>query len=255
MAITWNTGTTVSNGGSAVASQAVTIPAGVRTGDTILFVVSAFHTLDETIQASSTGTTPVIIGSSQNVGGGGFVLNAALFYVVATASDPGSVITASFVSGDTANWAIALGAWSGTSTTAPIDVSGVATAQGASSTITCPSETTGVAGDWDLQIVGAGLGGSAYTGGTGFTQRESISDASSGATGLIFDSNAAVGVAGTSIGGATFANAGNNSWWAGWTVGLAVGPPPPPPPPPSPESGAIGGWQMLPSRGRVASVV
>jgi hypothetical protein len=221
MAISFNDGTTASNGGTQVSSYPVTIPAGVLANDVVLFVVSAFHTTDETLQVSATGSTPVIIGTSQNSGGGGFVLNAALFYFVAAASDAGKVITASCVSGDTANWAIALAAWTGASNSAPIDVSGVALAQGASSTITCPSETTGVANDWDLQIVGAALGGSAYTGGAGFTQRESISDASSGCTGIIYDSNGPVGASGTSIGGANFANAGNNSWWAGWTVGLA----------------------------------
>src|SRR5580704_9173314 len=221
MAVTWHTGTAASSGGTAQPSYGVTIPAGVSAGDVLLVAYSAFGTLDETIQVSSTGTTPVIIGSSLNSGGGGFVCNAALFYVIAGASDAGKVITASLVSGHNSKWAGGIGAWTGANNTTPVDVSGSALSNGASSTITCPSKTTTVANDWDIQIMCAGLGGSAYTGGTGFTQRETVSDPSSGATVAIFDSNGAAGAAGTTIGGAAFANAGNNSWWAGFTVGLA----------------------------------
>jgi hypothetical protein len=194
--ITFNTGTATSNGGSTVTSWAVTIPAGVLANDVVLVVFSAFRgTAAETIQVSSTGTAPAIIGSTQSVTFGSDDVKSALFYFVASATDAGKVITGSFVSGDVANWAVALAAYTGALTSGPIDVSGAATSSGASSTITCPSEVTNVANDRDIQIVGAALGGSAYTGGTGFTQRESVSDPSSGSTAFIYDSNASVGPA------------------------------------------------------------
>lgn len=224
MPITWNTGTTASNGAH-VASQAITIPAGVLAGDVLIVPFSAFGLAfapAETIQVSSTGTTPVLVGSVQNTATfSDRILNAAIFSVVAGASDAGKVITGSVVSGHDAEWAAAIGAWTGVYNSGPVDVNGAATATGVSSTGSCPSETTGAAGDWDLQIICAALAGAAYTGGAGFTQRESVVDATSGAAVAIFDSNGPVGGAGTSIGGATFANAGNSSWWAGFTVGLS----------------------------------
>lgn len=230
MAIAWNTGATVSNGTSNVSSQAITIPAGVNAGDVLLVVVTGFDFgsgTTETVQASSTGTAPVIIGTTQQVTFSASFLNTALFYVVAASGEGGKVITGSFVSGNLASWAIALGAWSGVSNGSPVDVSGAATASGNGSTITCPNETTTAAGDWCVQLLGVALGGSAYTGGAGFTQRESVVDSTGGQGAVIYDGNGSAGGAGASIGGANFANAGNNSWWVGWTVGLtpAVAPP------------------------------
>jgi hypothetical protein len=146
MAISWNTGTTVDDANTQAASQTVTIPAGVLAGDIIIIVVTGWATAvpTETIQASSTGTAPVIIGTTQSVADGTLYLQAVPFYVIAGASDAGKVITVSFVSGDTAKWTIALGAWTGASNAAPVDVSGSATAEGVSSTLTCPTEATGV---------------------------------------------------------------------------------------------------------------
>ena len=223
MPISFNTGATASDGVPSVPSQALTIPAGVNAGDLVLFVASGFDvTAVETIQVASTGTTPTIIGATQNTPLLGTHYNhGALFSFIAAASDAGKVITASFASADNAEWAVGLGAWPGTLLSGPIDVSGAAVSSGASATITCPNEVTATAGDWAVQIVAAALGGSTFTGGAGFTQREALSDPGSGSTVLIYDSNAPVGPAGTTIGGATFANAGNNNWWVGWTVGLA----------------------------------
>jgi hypothetical protein len=222
VAISWNTGTTVDDNNSNQATQVVTIPAGVLAGDLILVMVTGWDSplATETIQASSTGTAPVIIGTSQSVSFSGDNLQGALFYIVASASDPGKVITTSFVSGDLARWSIALGAWTGVSNSRPVDVSGAATASGASSSLTCPTEVTTVNGDWCIQAAAVALGGSAYTGGSGFTQRESVVDSNSGGGAFIYDSNGPAG-AGQTIGGAVFSNAGHNSWWAGFTVGLA----------------------------------
>jgi hypothetical protein len=224
MAISWNTGTTVSNGVALDANRPVTIPAGVNSGDVIIVAFCAFRAAAtaETMQASSTGTAPTLIGSSQQTAFfNSNTVTGGLFSIVAGASDAGKVITGSLVSGDTANWAAAVGAWTGASNSSPVDVSGATTATGNNSSLTCPSETTGVANDWDLQVFVAALGGAAYGGGGGFTQRESVVDGSSGAGAVIYDSNGSVGGSGTGIGGANFTNAGNNSWWIGWTVGLA----------------------------------
>ena len=227
MAISWNTGTTATSGGPGAVFLDITIPAGVNQGDLLLVAFAAFSAVSETVQASSTGTAPAIVGSSQAVSFGGNTLNAAVFSVKAGASDAGKVLRGSYVSGGLAQWAAGIGAWAGTSASSPVDVSGAAVSAGASATITCPSEITAASNDWCAEIVSAALGGSSFTGGAGFTQREAFSDPASGCTVLIYDSNASAGPAGTSIGGAQFANAGHNNWWAGFTVGLA--PPPPPP--------------------------
>jgi hypothetical protein len=222
MAISWNTGTATSGGSGGAASYNITIPAGVLQNDVVFVVFSGLGSSSaETVQASSTGTSPSIVQSSQDVGISGTHCAMALFSFVASASDAGKVITGSLVSGDSVNWAAAIGAWSGASTSSPIDVSGVTANAGSGNSLTCPSETTGVANDWDLQIVGAALGGSSYTGPGGFTQRESVADGSSGSAAIIYDSNGSVGGSGTSIGGGVFTNAGHDNWWAGWTVGLA----------------------------------
>jgi hypothetical protein len=229
VSIAWNTGAVSSTGGTNVASGSITIPAMVNAGDVLLIAVAGFNpgSATETLQASSTGTAPVIVGTQQRTSLTSIEFYGAVFSVTAAAGEAGKVITASFVSGDTANWALALGAWSGASGASPIDVSGgTSAAFNDGSPITCPSEITGVAGDWCIQLMAAALGGSSYTGGSPFTQRESVSDASSGATAAIFDSNGSVGGSGTTIGGATFANAGHNSWWTAFTVGLAPAPAP-----------------------------
>jgi hypothetical protein len=230
VSITWNTGTTVNDGNTAKASQTVTIPAGVLNHDVMLVVVTGWTSTGatETIQASSTGTTPVIIGTTQSTSFSGSNLQGAVFYVVAGASDAGKVITASFVSADNAKWSIALGAWTGVSNSSPVDVSGAAVASGGSASVTCPAKTTNVANDWAVQLAAAGLGGAAYTGPGGFTQRESVVGGSSGGAAVIYDSNGSVGGAGSSAGGAVFSNSGHNNWWAGFTVALAPAPPAPP---------------------------
>ena len=86
MAISFNTGTTADGGAGFNASQAITIPAGVLAGDVIVVAFTAFSgNVTETIQASSTGTAPVIIGTSQEAGFGGNFLDGAIFYIVAGA--------------------------------------------------------------------------------------------------------------------------------------------------------------------------
>jgi hypothetical protein len=221
----WNTGAVQPDGNAVQASQAITIPAGVKAGDVILFVVTGWawgSAATDVIQASSTGTTPVAIGTTLStlLGGAGNYVQSAIFRVAASAADPGKIITVSYVSGNTAKWTIALGAWSAVSQSGPVDVSGAVTAAGHSVSITCPAETSAAGGDWAIQLVSCSLEGSAYTGGTGFTQRESNVSASGGGA-FIYDSNGSVGPAGSNVGGAVFSNAGNNSQWAGFTVGLA----------------------------------
>jgi hypothetical protein len=223
MAISWNTGAVQADGNTVQASQTITIPGGVLARDVIVFVVTAWAwgiAGADVIQASSTGTAPVIIGTTQSSPFSGNQCQIAIFRVVAVASDAGKVITVSAVSGNTSKWTIALGVWSGVSNSSPVDVSGAAVSEGNNVTITCPALTSTVANDWAVQLVGCSLEGSSYTGGTGFTQRESQMNASGGGA-FIYDSNGSVGTVGSSVGGAVFANAGKNNEWAGFTVGLA----------------------------------
>lgn len=216
----YNTGTKISNGNTGAGSENLTVPVGVKKGDVCWLIVTAWETASatETIQVGSTGTVPLIVGTTQNVSFSGSNHHGALFKFVASATDAGKVITASLLSANNAKWALAIVTYTGA---LGLDVSNVTTNSGNGSTITCPTVTTTVPGDWCLQLVSAALGGSAYTGGAGFTQRQSVSDPASGATAFAYDSNGSVGPNGINTGGAVFANAGNNSWWIGWTVAMS----------------------------------
>jgi hypothetical protein len=226
VAIGFNTGTTVDDANTATASKAVTIPAGVNLGDVVTGWSSTGAT--EVIQASSTGTTPVIIGTTQSVTFSANNLQGAAFQMVASATDAGKVVTFSFVSGDTAKWSIALESYSGVSGVNPVDASAATKNSGLGSSLTEPTVTTGFTSDWCIQLGAVALAGSAYTGPGGFTQRQSHVNASSGGGAFIWDSNGPVS---GSVGGGVFTNAGNNSWWTGFTVALApalsLSPPPP----------------------------
>lgn len=220
MTISFNTGTTVDDANTLTTSQNVIIPAGVKAGDVILFVVTGWDSAAavEIIQASSAGTPPVAIGTTQSVTFSATNLQGAIFKIIAGASDAGKIITVSFVSGDTAKWSIALGAWTGASGSGPVDVSAATTASGLGTSLTCPV-VNGNAADWCVELAAMALGGSAYSGpATGFTQRESHVNGTSGGGAFIWDSNAP---AGSPMGGAIFTNAGNNNWWTGFTIGLA----------------------------------
>lgn len=218
MAISFHAGVTID--ATAAASLGIVIPAAVSAGDVVFVVFSSFTTAGTTLTVSSTGTAPTLLASVQSPLFSGNIATVAVCYVIASATDPGKVITATRADSANANWASALGAWTGARTVSPVDVSGNATAAGAGTTITCPTLSSGAAGDWALQFLGGASSGASFSGGAGFTQRESDTPGS-GVIAAIYDSNASVGGIGSSVGGAVFSSGSNSNWWAGFTVGLA----------------------------------
>ena len=223
MPISFNTAAAANGGGVSQASFTLTIPAGVHAGDVVELVVHGFQNVDALgiLQASSTGTAPVQIGPQQQSPlASGFWADGAAFRFVASATDPGKVITASFTDSRSALWALALVAHPGASTSSPIDVSG-GIASG-SSPLTFPAETTTVAGDWAIYLAafGESVNGS-FIGPAGTTLR--ISTENGGVGAAIWDSNGSVGGAGTGIGGAAFqlSSTAGTVWLTGFTIGLA----------------------------------
>ena len=224
MAISFNTGTKGDSGGVAAASQTLTIPAGVLAGDVVIFVAAAFAGASgATLSASSTGTAPVLKRQAQTASFAGNFLNGGYWEFIASATDTGKVITITLSGGTNPFWAAALGAWTGASSTAPVDVDGVNTATGASITDNCPALTTGVAGDWAVYMAAAGMPSQAINEPAATISRQKDT-ATSNICADICDSNASVGPAGTGIGGAAFtysAGAAGNCWYVVFTVGLA----------------------------------
>lgn len=223
----YNTGTTANSGNTQLVNQPITIPAGVQAGEIVLVAVAhvSLTAAVSTLTASSTGTTPVIAGPQKNIinASAPATLNTAVFKFVAGAADAGKVIT--FSATTTGFWSISLVSYPGTAGLTAIDViDGVPSAVGASS-VTAPALTTGVNGDWQIQIaVGAFENGSATVSFSGGVQRQSIMSSASMLS-AIWDSNGSVGNAGTAIGGAVF-TAGNNiaNLLAAYTIGLSRAP-------------------------------
>ena len=223
MAISFNTAASSNTGGVSQTSFTLTIPAGVHSGDVVWLVVHGFQSVSavNTLQVSSTGTAPVQVGAQQqSPQASGFWADGAVFQFVASATDAGKVITASFTDNRTALWALALAAYAGASNSAPVDVSG-GTATG-TSPLTFPAETTTIAGDWAIYLAAFGESANAsFTGPAGTTNRASTESGGVGAA--IWDSNASVGGAGTGIGGAAFqlSSTAATVWLTGFTIGLA----------------------------------
>jgi hypothetical protein len=227
MAISFSVGTTANSGGSQNATQAITIDPGANAGHTCLFVacVVPLNTNPVTMTASSTGTTPVQVGSTQTVAlpAPGSV-NTSLWTVACGASDPSAVVTFGIAEGGQAGfWAVALGIWTETGGGPVIDVSGGAAAAAGAATVTCPTKTTGVAGDWAIYLTGGTYQVSGLTGSPASTSQRELVTSSVAVVAGIFDSNASVGGAGTSIGGGTFTTGGANAnnGLTAFTVGLA----------------------------------
>jgi hypothetical protein len=245
VAISYNTGAT--GGTDTSASTTVTIPAGVLASDVMIMSLEVFTEVSSapTIAFSGAGGTWTQIGSTQVATAGSSVWSYGYaYYRVATAGDPGQVLTITETGspGATTWLSVAIAAYTGASTVTPIDVNGAAVLQGAQ-TITLASETTGVSGDWAVYLWGGGVpSGTTMTGPAGSTQRQNrIGAALIG--GGIWDSNGSVGAAGTSIGGGTFHGsiATGGYWLEGFTLGLA-----PAGVPASPESPVPPNLAMLP---------
>jgi hypothetical protein len=238
VAITFNTGTTAQL--TAVPqseSFTFTVPAGVAVNDVMIAVVECFTytSASPAVAVPSSGggnwqQISVLADSGPSAGLDSYV---TAWWRAAASSDPGSTFTTDFSGpqGATDNfwWAAALGSYTGASTTSPVDAAGAAGALATS--VTCPSETTGVNGDWALYLAGVTLGvAGSITGPSGAAQRENaLSGANVGAA--LFDSNGSVGNAPASIGGGTFSTAAG-SWWGALTVALSPAPVTPPNVPP-----------------------
>ncbi len=232
MAISYNTGTTAS--ADTAASVNITIPSGVLVSDVMLMALAIF-TLDSsapTIAFSGAGGTwtlvPVSSGTNPGISpGGGVYSYGYAYYRVATAGDPGATLTITETgsAAGTTWFAVALDSYTGANTSTPVDVAGSAVTAGDTDTytITCPSKTTGVAGDWAVYLFPSGSEvGSTITGPAGTTQRHHVvSDA--GIAAVINDSNGSAGGSGSSIGGGVFTVSGTSSatWLTAFTVGLA----------------------------------
>ena len=223
MAISFNTATSTNGAGASTASLNITIPAGVLAGDVVLLVVHGFQNVSasNTLQATSTGTAPVQISTQQQSPlASGFWADGAIFRVIASATDAGKVITASFTDNRSSLWALALAAYTGASNSTPVDVSN-GTSSG-TSPLTFPALTTTITGDWAIYLSAFGESTNAtFTGPSGTTNRASTENGGVGAG--IWDSNGSVGSAGTGIGGASFqfSSTSTTVWLTGFTVGLA----------------------------------
>lgn len=231
MAISFNTGAAASVNTSV--SINITIPAGVLAGDVMILGLELFTTdsTQPSVAFSGAGGTwtliPVTTGANPAVAiGGGIWSYGFAYYRVATAGDPGQVLTITETGSPAGTtWiAVTINSYTGASTSAPIDVAGSANhGQGSQTSPACPAMLTGVANDWAVYLAQAGLPSAATTLTDPGTAREfTVNSAAIAAASS--DSNASVGGAGTSIGGSSFVGStasANGYWWSVFTIGLA----------------------------------
>lgn len=228
MAISPSAGATAS-GASQVSSSTITIPTGILGGDVVLIfaTVVPISATVATITASSTGTTPVQAGSTTS---GSEPLPAtvsgAVFWFVAAgaagsaSTDVGKIVTLTYST--TGFPATALQGYSGASTSSPVDVIQGAFGGANTASVTCPTLTTGVSGDWAVFLGGGAAEGGNLTIPAGSTSRQAVISGSDVAA-AITDSAGAVGSAGASIGGGTFTTStATNSVLVAFTVGLTA---------------------------------
>lgn len=205
-----------------VTSQAITIPAAVAAGDVLVILAAQvpISATSPTLSIASTGTAPVA-AAAQQTGSESLpaTLGARPWTVVCGAGDAGKVITVT--STTTGFWSLAVAAYTGVDNTTPVDVAGGAVSAGNTATVTCPTETTGSAGDWALFLGGGAGEGGNLTPPSGSTSRESSVHAGTNVFAVIADGNASAGAAGASIGGGTFVTgSATNSLLAAFTIGL-----------------------------------
>lgn len=223
----------INNGtASQVTSETITVPSGILGGDVVFVwaVVVPISASVAAITAASTGTTPAAVPGGNITGSEPLpaTVTGQLFSFIAAgttgsaSSDVGQVITLTYsVAGFPST---ALQGYSGADTSAPADVINSAFGGANTLSVTCPVLSTGVNGDWAVFFGGGAAEGSGLTAmgiPAGSTARQNlVGSVNIGAA--VTDSNAAVGAAGTSIGGGTFtATSGPNSILVALTVGLA----------------------------------
>lgn len=234
--IQYNTGTTASISGHT--SINFTLPStgglngtGVQVGDVMLLSFECFteESSQPVINFSGGGgnwtLVPMTDGSTNpqatTVADGLYSYGYA-YYRVATVADNGATITVT-ESGSPAGstWMdVAMAAYTGANNENPIDrASGVNTI-GSPVTLSCPSETARIAGDWAIYMCPCvPAAGATLTGPSGSTQRQSIVDVA-GVGSAIYDSNGTTGM--NTVGGGTFAsNVFNEGWMEVFTICLA----------------------------------
>lgn len=222
MAISFNASANANSGASQAGSQAVTIPAGVLTGDAVIIICTqvVISGTSGTLTPTSTGTTPTQIGATLTLSSGSITLLSAAYYFVASPSDASKVVTITNGS-QFGFWSLSVAAYTGASASSPIDVSQGATTAIGSSSVACPSLTTGVSGDWAVYLSAGAFENGTITVPSGATSRTAVV-AASDVVAAITDSNASVGGSGTSIGGGTFtAGSNSNNFLSAWTIGLS----------------------------------
>ena len=139
----------VGSAGGSTNSFALTIPAGVKPGDTCFYaVMGGLNGSAPNLSVATTGTALNQIGTTQTVTGF-FNFTFAVYWFEASTVDPGKIITATYPG--TNDWEALLLAYTGANGT-PIDVYGFGTDSSFATSWTNPSETTGIAGDWGIQI-------------------------------------------------------------------------------------------------------
>jgi hypothetical protein len=227
--ISFNTG--ASNSANTSLTCTVAIPAGVNVGDLMVLGFTVFNEVATapTIGFSGGGgswtlLSPMTTGSNpfQEFSGGVLYAYGYVYTRVATSGDQGATLTLTETGSPagTTWWAVVLGSYTGAASAQP-DVAGSAGVNNATTGVS-PSETTGVAGDWSVQMLLGGTGTTGTPAAPGaLTTRESVKS-SAGVSALLADSGASVGGAGTGIGNQTWTggnSAGNNTWTV-WTIGL-----------------------------------
>jgi hypothetical protein len=186
-------------GASGVNSVYLTTPAGIAAGDLLIAHVS---NRDSWPMPTPAGWT--LIRRDSN----GTQVQAAVFWRVATASEPAGV-TFALTGSSTTELVGGILAYSGVSTTSPVNASGVSTGSGA--TATTPSVTTTARNTHLLQIVAKRQ--EALPAPTGTTSRGSLLSGSSG-LGVVAGDEAFVGPGTTTSRSATSGSAFSSQWVA-----------------------------------------
>ena len=238
MAISFNAATTASANTSATCN--VPLPAGVLAGDVMLMVINLFTQVSSapTIAFSGAGGTWTLVPTTdasanpQVSSGGTFFNYGYAYYRVATAADAGATLTLTETGSPAGStwFAVAMAAYTGASTGAPVDVAGGTSTPGNTSpvNILCPALTTTKANDWGVLLFGGATSVTNTTSLESGSVRANLNASSAGISAALGDTNAPVASGGT-IGNKHWNVTGTPNWLTAFTIGLAVQPPPSPP--------------------------
>lgn len=220
-------------GASATGYLGPAVPA-VKTGDVMLLNVQIVNQQAGPPDLSFSGgggdwtLVPITDGSTnpQVQSAVGYYMFSYAYQRVATEADIGATVTITdSTAGDGDDWTVALAAYTRANQLNPVDRaggSGTIIYAGPGS-LTLPSETARVAGDWAVYLAGAAAGATmAVTGPSGTTQRQNYQSADYNLV-AIYDSNGQTGL--TSVNG-TFATTNSDIFLTGFTICVAPAPPP-----------------------------